>query len=325
MITLIHFSILYPILVALIIKTLITMGEFSKRIGEIGEDIVSDFINMIGWNNPQKNFDIPSVDPAKHMKNSHGIDAYFHYRSPMITNTLENIVISSKFSKDKYPNTPVEKFKEYYKDLGYAIESFKKSELRNATLNNHSSLEATFDRGVLFWLNNVESDNTDLLQKLSKIEVPKDLTHDGIFLVDNKRIEFLYDVLKFVNYTYSGSDIQFTYFNTGLNSDDSSSKNGTIMPVQYLSSPIIPFRIQKDKDITLVICTSDNFEQAELIKLMGLAKNIGINLQNNTVIAFPDYNRLQHEQIVANTKQIFEESSFTNSLTIENFNLSLRG
>src|SRR5687767_3730193 len=106
------------------------MGEFSKRIGELGEEIVVDFLGLVGWHKPVRNFDIPSIDPDKHGKNSHGIDGYFHYQSPMISRTLENILISVKYSKDKYPNSPVEKFKDYYKDLGMAIESFKKSDLR---------------------------------------------------------------------------------------------------------------------------------------------------------------------------------------------------
>ena len=93
------------------------MGEFSKRIGELGEEIVVNFLDLIGWHQPSRNFDIPSIDPDKHGKNTHGIDAYFHYQSPMISRTLENILISVKYSKDKYPNTPVEKFKSHYKDL----------------------------------------------------------------------------------------------------------------------------------------------------------------------------------------------------------------
>jgi hypothetical protein len=55
-----------------------------------------------------------------------------------------------------------------------------------------------------------------------------------------------------------------------------------------------------------------------------LAKNITANYQSNTIIAFPDYNRLQHEQLVDSAKLIVEESSFTNSLTIENFNPNFR-
>ncbi len=301
------------------------MGEFSKRIGEIGEEIVIEFLALIGWHDPVRNFDIPSTDIEKHGKNKHGIDAYFHYQSPMIARTLENILISTKYSKDKYPNAPVKKFKGYYKDLGMAIESFKKSELRATTMNCRSDFETVFDRGIIFWLNNVEDDSQDILQKLFNIDAPKDFTHDGIFLVENKKIEFIFYAIEFAKRKYPNKQIEFTYFATGLNSDDLAVKNGTIMPVQYLSSNILPLRVQTDNgNNTLILCSRDKFEQNELIKLIGLAKNITANFQANTIIAFPDYNRLQHEKLVDNAKQTFEEASFTNTLTVENFNPNFR-
>lgn len=301
------------------------MGEFSKRIGEIGEEIVVEFLALIGWHKPVRNFDIPSTDPDKHGKRTHGIDGYFHYQSPMIARTLENILISIKYSKDKYPNAPVEKFKEHYKDLGMAIESFKKSDLRATTISNRSEFETTFDRGIIFWLNNIDDDSQDILQKLYKIEAPKDFNHDGIFLVDNKKIEFIFYAIEFAKRKYPNKQIEFSYFNTGFNSDDSAIKNGTIMPVQYLSSNILPLKVQTDiNKNTLILCSKENFEQNELIKLIGLAKNIAGNFQSNTIIAFPDYNRLKHEQIVDNAKQTFEEASFTNVLTVENFNPNFR-
>jgi len=301
------------------------MGEFSKRIGEIGEEIVIEFLALIGWHNPVRNFDIASIDPEKHGKNTHGIDAYFHYQSQMIARTLENILISTKYSKDKYPNAPIEKFKEYYKDLGMAIESFKKSEMRATTINSRSDFETVFDRGIIFWLNNVDDGSQDLLQKLFKIEAPKDFNHDGIFLVDNSKIEFVFDSIQFVKRKYPSLLVEFTYFNTGFNGDDSIIKNGTIMPIQYLSSNILPLRVQSsNNESTLILCSRDKFEQSELIKLIGLAKNITANFQANTIIAFPDYNRLQHEQFVDSAKLTFEEASFTNALSVENFNPNFR-
>lgn len=301
------------------------MGEFSKRIGDVGEEIVVDFLALVGWHQPVRNIDIPSIDPEKHEKNSHGIDAYFHYKSPMISRTLENILISVKYSKDKYPNAPVEKFKSHYRDLGMAIESFKKSEIRANTINSRSDFETTFDRGVIFWLNNVDDDSFDLLEKLSKLEAPKDFNHDGIFLVDNKKIEFFFKAIEFAKRKYPNKEIQFTYFSTGLNNDNDTPKNGSIMPVQYLGSNILPMRVQTDTDKnTLILCSRENFEEEELIKLIGLAKNITANYQSNTIIAFPDYNRLQHEQLVNNAKLIVEEASFTNTLSVENFNPNFR-
>lgn len=301
------------------------MGEFSKRIGEVGEDIVVDFLALIGWNNPVRNFDIPSTDPEKHEKDSHGIDAYFHYKSPMISKTLENILISVKYSKDKYPNAPVEKFKSYYRDLGMAIESFKKSEIRSKNINSRSNIESTFERGIIFWLNNVEDDSVDLLEKLSKLEAPKDYNHDGIFLIDNKKIEFFFNAIEFVKRRFPEKVIEFTYFSTGLNNDNETPKNGCIMPVQYIASNVLPIRVQTDLNKnTFILVSREKFEEEELIKLIGLAKNITANLQSNTIIAFPDYNRLQHEQLVENAKQLVEESSFTNTLSVECYNSNFR-
>lgn len=301
------------------------MGEFSKRIGDVGEEIVVDFLALIGWHQPVRNFDIPSIDPEKHEKNTHGIDGYFHYKSPMISRTLENVLFSVKYSKDKYPNAPVEKFKSYYRDLGMAIESFKKSELRAKNINNRSDIEMTFDRGIIFWLNNVDDDSVDILEKLSKLEAPKDFNHDGIFLVDNKKIEFFFKAIEFAKRKYPAKEIEFTYFGTGLNNDNETPKNGTIMPVQYLGSNILPMRVQTEADKnTLILCSRESFEEEELIKLIGLAKNITANYQSNTIITFPDYNRLQHEQLVDNAKLIVEEASFTKTLTVENFNPNYR-
>jgi hypothetical protein len=73
-----------------------------------------------------------------------------------------------------------------------------------------------------------------------------------------------------------------------------------------------------------VLCTNENFEEDELMKLMGLAKNIGSNLQTNTILAFPDYNKLNHEQIVIHCKQMFSENTFANKLDVESFKTSFR-
>lgn len=174
-------------------------------------------------------------------------------------------------------------------------------------------------------MNNVDDDSVDVLEKLSKLEAPKDFNHDGIFLVDNKKIEFFFKAIEFAKRKYPGKEIQFTYFSTGLNNDNETPKNGSIMPVQYLGSNILPMRVQTDADkSTLILCSRENFEEEELIKLIGLSKNITANYQSNTIIAFPDYNRVQHEQLVDSAKLIVEESSFTNTLLVENFNPNFR-
>jgi len=50
------------------------------------------------------------------------------------------------------------------------------------------------------------------------------------------------------------------------------------MPAQYLASSVLPMRVQIDSEkSSLILCSRENFEDDELIKLIGLAKNITAN------------------------------------------------
>lgn len=304
------------------------MGEKSKRTGEIGESIVENFLKVVGWKNPMSNFDIPSVYPDKHEKKTNGIDFYFSYRSPMIANTLDNIIISSKFSGEAYKLSDLIKtFKDYYVDLAMAIESFKYSDIRNNTINAQNKIENTYDKGVLFWINNVQDNDEDLILRLQSIDTPKGYNHDGIYLVDNKRMDFIFYSMEFADKIFKNGKVEFVYFQTGQNGDNESLRNGDIMPVQYINSNILPLRIENSensKEIAIVICTNDAFSENDLEKLMGLIKNISNNFHSKAIIAFPDYNELNHAQIVELKKQQFNDSSFTSNLVIENYNNPIR-
>lgn len=299
------------------------MGEKSKRTGEIGESIVQDFLSVIGWKNPMPRFDIDSAFPEKHQKKTNGIDFYFGYRSPMIANTLDNIVISSKFSGEAYKLSGlVNTFKDHYTDLAMAIESFKFSEIRNTAVNSYQKIENTYDKGVLFWINNVQDNQDDLFLRLQSIDLPKGYNHDGIYLVDNKRMDFVFDSMSYAEKVYKNGKVEFVYFQTGQNGDNESLRNGTIMPVQYINSNILPFRIENldnNKEITIMISSIDAFNENDLDKLMGLIKNISNNFHSKAIIAFPDYNELQHGQVVELKKQQFNDPSFTSELSIINY------
>lgn len=299
------------------------MGEYSKRIGEVGENVVVDFLNLIGWKNPLRNDDIESID-TDFRKRTNGIDGYFHYINPMVSSTIENVIYSSKYSTDPYPISQITtQFKDRYLELAKAIESFKKSELKQYTINLHQNIDTHFDRGILFWLNNSGTGENDLISRLSRIELNTGVNHDGIFLVDNKRIEFIYDSICFAQLKYRYHDIDFIYFNNGLNNDDRNPRNGKIMPVQYINSSILPLRASKDNETTIIINSIENFDRHDLMKYMGIAKNIGCNSQGATVISFPNYSETEHLPTVNNIKQIFNDASFTSQLEVVNYNNSI--
>lgn len=296
------------------------MGEYSKRVGEVGENVVADFLKLIGWENPLRNDDIESLD-TDFRKRTNGIDGYFHYINPMVSGTIENIIYSSKYSTAPYPISQlVTQFKERYLELAKAIESFKKSEIKQSTINLHQNIDTHFDRGILFWLNNSTSGENDLISRLSRVELNTGVNHDGILLVDNKRIQFIYDSICFAQLKYRQHDVDFVYFNNGLNNDDRNPRNGKIMPVQYINSSILPLRASKENETTIIINAIDNFDKDDLMKYMGIAKNIGCNAQGATLICFPDYSETEHLPTVNNIKQIFNDSSFTSQLKVTNYN-----
>ena len=296
------------------------MGEYSQRVGVVGENVVADFLKLIGWENPLRNDDIASID-TDFRKRTNGIDGYFHYINPMVGGTIENIIYSSKYSTEPYPVSQlVAQFKERYLELAKAIESFKKSELKQRTISLHQNIDAHFDRGILFWLNNSTSGENDIISRLSRIELNTGVNHDGIFLVDNKRIEFIYDSICFAQLKYREYEVDFVYFNNGLNNDDKNPRNGKIMPVQYINSSILPLRASKGNETTIIINAIDNFDREDLIKYMGIAKNIGCNSQGATLITFPDYSETEHFPTVNNIKQIFNDASFTSQLEVVNYN-----
>ena len=117
------------------------MGEYSKVIGEIGENIVDNFLNLIGWNNIESNLTLPCQKPVKHAKddskqrNTHGIDVLFTYKTPLEQNTIQNIIISVKHTANSYPNNPKSKFKEHIQDLVQTLECFRYSELKTERKN----------------------------------------------------------------------------------------------------------------------------------------------------------------------------------------------
>lgn len=299
------------------------MGEYSKRVGEIGESVVAEFLSLIGWKDPMRNHDIASVDPD-FRKYTNGIDGYYHYLSPMISNTIENVLYSCKYSSDSYPVSQIiPLFKERYTELAKAIESFKKSELKQQTVNKHEKIDNHFDRGVLFWLNNSGKGEQSIINRLEKIELNTGVNHDGIFLVDNKRIEFIYDAICFALLKFRDYDIDFIYFNNGLNNDERNLRNGKTMPVQYINSSILPLRISKADKTIVIIFTIEGFDKDDLMKYMGIAKNIGCNSQGSTIICFPDYLEAEHQPAVNNIKQIFNDPSFTTNLTVANYNNSI--
>lgn len=307
------------------------MGEKSKNIGDKGEAIVENFLELIGWKPCQKGVKIDCIQKKKHNKETHGIDFLFTYVCPLHSETLENISISSKYSEDPYPiaeNTAYKGlksvFKNHFNDLAMTIECFKKSENRRQLNKTFTGIKRTKESGVLFWLNDHPSNiNTGIIDYLSNTRIDSSLIFDAIHIIDNKRINELSDALRFVKNEHGvDSKITFDYFNTGLNvSIQNRQTNGPILPIQYLSSQILPLRIEKkDGKKILNLIAFDCFDIDSLQRIIGLAHNYVLNYQLQTIVSFPDFNPTQELlNDIERVKSSFSDMPFSDKLVVNSF------
>ncbi len=303
------------------------MGEWSKKIGEYGENIVEKFFSIIGWNDLSKGFDIPCLNETHknqegNKRKTHGIDFAYSYMNPLVSGQLNSILISAKYKTTKYPNSPTHQFKGYVNDLIIALECYDLSEMKNNTVSGFLSSEVN-DIGILIWLNNNPDSDDDLIHSVSNMRLFDTHTNKSIFILDNKRVAFILEVMKFVKTMSDKYYYTFYYPNTGKNINPTTRENdGNILPVEYLNSSLLPIKlVNKDnnKEKCLIIATIDNFEEDDLMRLIGLSYDISTDLVGEVIIAFPDFDEINHDLIVSRTKQKFQTRDFTKNVKVVNF------
>lgn len=303
------------------------MGEWSKKIGEYGENVAERFFSIIGWNDLSKGFDIPCLN--ENHKNSegnkrqtHGVDFAYSYMSPLVSGQLNSVLISAKYKTSKYPNSPTQKFKEYVNDLVIALECYDNSEMKTNTISGFQSSSIN-DIGILIWLNNNPDSDDDLISSVSNTRILDTHTNKSIFILDNRRVIFILEVMKYVKTMCDKYHYSFYYQNTGRNINPISRKNdGDILPVEFLNSSILPIKLinrNNDKEKCLIIATIDNFEEEDLMRLIGLSYDISTDLVGEVIVAFPDFDEIKHDLIVSQTKQKFQTRGFTKNVKVVNF------
>ena len=308
------------------------MGEWSRRIGEAGENLVAEYFKLIGWADAQKDIEMPCVKPEKHTQSStprrtHGIDFLFSYVSPLADGTLNNIVASVKFTTQSYPERPSVKFKEYFGELAETLECFKNSAERRAASAGRMGINRVQDIGVLFWLNSAKNSEDDIVSRVARAPISDAFVYDSIYIVDNKRVAFVYDALQYAMRLYKTSEIEFFYFDTGKNINPLvGSKNGPILPVEFINANVLPLRIavSKTEAIVLMLFLIDEFSEENLRRLIGLAQKLSGNWASKTILCFPDFFPLQHENIVQRVKASFSDKKTTRNLEVSSYSSDFR-
>lgn len=287
-------------------------GENSKSSGEVGEKIVEKFFNRVGWRNANPNISCACLMPQKHKdktaqgdRTKHGIDAQFAYMSGLESNTLINILASVKHTTGKYQKSLTSVPQSHVKDILYAAGCYEfspqnneiKSLFQNETVKNYRLVP------ILFYLASGDDSNADFVASVANTRFFNDFEVEEFYIVDNKKMSFILDAIKYIQSEYSDYDINFHYPSTSLNlmSVDQYTY-GKTMPVENLASPFINFVLKKgdkgDEVHKFVTIVQEPFTGEALAQYLYAAKTHCASLASSYIVAFPDYYSAEHQRDV---------------------------
>lgn len=304
-------------------------GEKSKKSGETGEKIAEKLFNLIGWKTLDKGFDIQCRKNGEHSsqqgknRTTHGIDFYFNYKCPLSDRVQENVIISVK-NRMSYPPSEKEKrtkTKEFLKDLSQATECFVKSEKYRE--NKRDGLKQIENVGVLFWINSDEDKNDEIIKDIADMQITGIDIKFPMYIVDNKVANFLSQSIEYAKRYFDDEQVKFLYPSTGYNNSNYDKKScGVILPVQYVNSHIIPFKVESKN--MLIITSMDVFNKEELPRLIALTQDLTNSWGDKIILAYPDYDSSKHKDDVNWAKRKFQDDKFIERIEIASYGQDFR-
>lgn len=302
------------------------MGEFSKYVGEVGEEIVSDFLKLFGWKNLCNNKQLDCC-VGDHDKKTHGIDALYVYNSILQKHSLVSVVVSAKYSSVPYERVK-STFRSHFKDLAHTIECYSKSQLKRTITKQFSGSSRKEDIGVLFYLNNDENESNDNIKsQIITNRIDSSLKYNAIHVIDNARAKFLYNSLSFIKNRHG--EISFFCLNTTLNVS-SSIRHSKIMPVEYITSPIIPISVLEDNGRKFILLCDFNYSKESLGLVYKLARKLCSDFASHYEIYFNRYNKLTDSPSVEEVKMAqsfdvgFDDAIGDITLVVDTYNSTFR-
>lgn len=202
-------------------------------------------------------------------------------------------------------------------DIAFASECYPSCEIAKQKISGTNKKVCS---SLIFWIDRNRDDgreNESVVDKIGSFHFREECHYDTVALIDNNRAQFLYTAINFAKKQYGEDNCKFFYINTGLNNANLSRKySGSIIPFEYLNSDVLPMAINQDNKNKLLLLVKDKFCKEYLRRLIGLAQEITSDWAANIVIAFPNFNKFEDEEIVKSCKADFEDSSFTDKITV---------
>lgn len=300
-------------------------GDKAKSSGEYGERIVASLLELIGWKEAKDAIKIPCVKNENHKRDTseksiqHGADYLYQYKCPLRDSKRHDILISVK-CRDGYPvkeSTTINKFKEFLTELAYAIECYPASEEYKTKISGTTKRVTS---GLIFWIDRGRDDGREyesVIDKISGFYLKEECKYETISLVDNKRVQFIYEIMSFVNNKYGKDNVQFYYISTGLNNASLDRLyTGNVLPFEYINANVIPLAIKENENDILFLAVNEQFDEESLKRLIGLSQELTNTWAAKIVIGFPDYNSFEHSNAVKNAKRVFQDMRLVEKVSV---------
>lgn len=310
-------------------------GEVSKKSGDHGESIVEKlFKELLGFPSYRGNLSIECESQKEHAElrinsksKTHGIDGLLHYNSPLKSELLEIGYISVKHTKNKYPGSPRQKFKEHYIDLATGLECFQYSDEKKDIEKNAMNVKNTRVTGVLFWLSNSkEDDENSIIEDLSKSQLESlAIKFDRLIVVDSARLQFIYKTISRIA-SISSKNYSFVYPSTGLNLKANYNENfGDIFPLDFFAYDILPMRFTLNDKVYFMLSCRESIDEEHLAQIISLAKTFDkLEATTSIFLAFKNYNSYEHDDLIQKVKSRFTDSSFIKLIKVVSLDLDFK-
>ncbi|MCT4288130.1 hypothetical protein HZP25_15600 [Elizabethkingia anophelis] len=281
----------------------------------LGNRIVENIFELIGWNNFNKNESYQQYDQHLGEELSYRLDFRGEIESGLMDNTDDFIMVNVEHDVT-YPDEP--------KDIIYS--HIEKTNLFSNYFKNENKIpvnrnEETKIYSILFLLS---SDNIqlgeDFIYKSYEYFRREKLEDDIQYLmVDNAHATFLISsIISAKNYRQE-LPVKFLYPITDLNSSPGKiGRRGLQLPPQYINSSMIPIVKESHDKISILLYCSDKFNPDYLKKLIWLIISLTSGYGNEYKIYFPDYDN-NYDNDVRDIVRSFNDAELIAKLKVEKF------
>lgn len=297
-------------------------GEFSKAIGERGEEISRNLLKMLGWEKTVRKLSIDCVksthlNKSKNKKISHGDDELFIYNCPIIDSRTVIVHVSVKHCVDYYEGISDRRklLKKHLIELSEIIECGKVNSQIHSCISEYQNKKPDLIHfGLLIFTENRRENIDNCITSEIPNLIFDDKIKDPIVVVDNYRAEFLYRVISYMKNNYS--KYSYTIPDFGYNLLNSQNSHINHLNINMFCSDVLPFRIDVGDKFEAVIFINEPFNLISFKRAISYAISFSKGFVKKIKIGFPDFDKLTHmhdeQKILSNLNNIdFEIETFS--------------